>query len=261
MSLFDAFYRILAVENATAKVAGDVAEVRDEKQRLWQDCLARTGGEPTKLARLALKIAEDAEASGMKLAADAGERADWAASFACAGVVDRAIDAGVKTGGYSPAEGAALKAVNAEAAFFDLCGLTKTALAGGLIQRLVAALASRSGATLGGAAIGGGIGALNDREQPLRGMVGGALMGGSLGHMAHAGFGQMQGMQQEQLARAANQAKLDAAKQEQAVAAMQTAQALAREAVAKAEAAAAQAAAAKVQAVLSPLDMLRRMGG
>ncbi len=170
------------------KTASDTLEA---KLAMWANA-KRDNGDALGLAKAALALWSQVEATGIKTAASLEARTAWAASFASALVVDLSIEKMAASGELDAAGASKLSALNAEAAYEDLCQLTKSA---GVLDSLKGALkAPQVRGALAGAAVGGGLGAWKDDENRARGAVAGAVpgavMGGLLGHGYHQSISQ-----------------------------------------------------------------------
>lgn len=174
---------------------------------LWQEMKRAAAGDPggavLGLGRLALSLYADAADAGEKLAASDDEVVQFAASFACAAVVDDAIVAMLKTAEVTPEEALYLGRLNAQAALADLHVITRGGekrasdwedYANGLGSedpeaRLKAELADAAIArkilpyTMGlpPALMGGLMGYAVSPKSPVLGATSGALTGGLLG--------------------------------------------------------------------------------
>jgi|GEM_PF-6279449 len=130
VSLYEEFSRVNSrVELAKVASAGD--EITSYEIAFWQRCKRAAAndheGSLVGLAKVALSILAAAGASGEKVASTMDEAYQFAASFACASVVDDAIVNMIKSAEITPSEGLKLAALNAEAAVHDLRVLTKNA--------------------------------------------------------------------------------------------------------------------------------------
>jgi hypothetical protein len=183
MSLFDRFYRVKTKADVLTKTAsadfvnGAVAA----KLAFWQEAKRRAatdaGGLYVGLAKAAMTLRDDAQASGVKTASAPDDALPFAASFASAALVDAAIAKLAAAGELSSTEIYKLAALNACSAFDDL---EKIAFG---IQDLLH-LAQQNPHVTGmmvGAAIGAGVGALNDGEDHVRGALAGAALGTAVG--------------------------------------------------------------------------------
>ena len=96
---------------------------------LWQEMKHAAAGDPSGtvlgLGRLALSAYADAADAGEKLAASEDEVMQFAASFACAAIVDDAIATMLKTAEVTPEEALFLGRLNAQAALNDLRVITR----------------------------------------------------------------------------------------------------------------------------------------
>lgn len=132
------------------------------------------------LARYALSIWADAPET--KTALDRSAREDYATCFAAAGAVDQAIDALVKQGSILPKEAAELSEINAVSAL-DI--LEKLSGVGQNLTDFIKKHPTAVGAAAG-SGIGAGMGAWKDDDNRFRGAlsggIGGAAIGGLLGH-------------------------------------------------------------------------------
>lgn len=183
MSLFDRFYRVKLQCDALEKVASDdVRRARDAaKVAVWDRAKSAVAEDPegpfVGLMKAALEVWSDARASGVKTAAAIDDALPFVASFASAYAVDQAAAKMAAAGEITAEEHRKLAHLNGLAAFDDL---EKIAFGLGDLLALAKAHPQVSGMMVG-AAIGAGVGALNDAEDPKRGAVAGATLGTAVG--------------------------------------------------------------------------------
>lgn len=135
------------------------------------------------LARYALDVW--AEAPNTKTAFDRTTREDYATCFAAAGAVDQAIEALVKQGSLTPQESHTLFEINAVQALDTLEKLSGISEILHALSQTIQKHPVAIGSTVG-TGIGAGLGAWKDDDNRLRGAlsggVGGAAIGGLVGH-------------------------------------------------------------------------------
>lgn len=139
-SLYREFSRVKNLRETTGKIASDVAsqEMLSYEISFWQRCKTAAANDPEGrvlgLAKIALSMYLATDAAGEKVAASPEDALQFAASFACASIVDSALVEMVKSAEITPNEALKLGALNAQAAINDLKVLTKSA---GMKQALV----------------------------------------------------------------------------------------------------------------------------
>lgn len=129
--LYHEFSRVKILADRAGKVASEA--LRDDigatKVGFWQRCKRAAANEPggvlIGLAKIAVSFFAETAASGEKCAASEDEVVEFAASFACASVVDNAIENMIKSAEVTPTEGLFLARLNAQAAFNDLAIITR----------------------------------------------------------------------------------------------------------------------------------------
>lgn len=128
IGLYEEFSRVNS-RRELVKTASAEKDHLNAEVAFWQRCKRAAAndaeGQLIGLAKIAVSIALSADASGEKIAASADDVRQFAASFACAAVVDDAIVRMIKSAEVTPDEGLKLAALNAQAAMNDLKMLTK----------------------------------------------------------------------------------------------------------------------------------------
>lgn len=132
VNLYRDFSRVKTASSTLSKLGTDAAlgQVAALEVGLWQEmkraAAGDSGGTVLGLGRLALSLYADSVDAGEKTAASEDEVSQFAASFACAAVVDDAIVQMLKTAEITSQEALFLGRLNAQAAINDLRVLTRT---------------------------------------------------------------------------------------------------------------------------------------
>lgn len=139
---------------------------------------------------------------------DRGLREALAASVAGASLVDTAIEKLAMAGRYNDEEREFLLGLNAEAAVRDLTALLKVSSLGDSLRNMInSPNAPTVIGGVGGALVGGGIGALKDDDNRARGALAYGVPGAAIGALAGHGYGQWRtGVREEQAKRVAQEA-------------------------------------------------------
>lgn len=169
--------------------------------------VVETSGSPLEMAKVAMLAWVDAGAQGV----DHDHREAFAASFAACGVVDNIFTKMAETGEITPFEREKLAALTAEAAWRDLENMTKTSTSkwmGNIKDTIAHGLKdSRVRGAIGGAVVGGAVGAAADKDNRLRGAAMYALPGAALGGLAGHAHHEWKGMNAEKAKEVAEKAK------------------------------------------------------
>lgn len=164
-------------------------------------------GSPLEMAKIAMLAWVDAGAQGV----DHDHREAFAASFAACGVLDTLFTKMSEAGEITPFEREKLATWTAEAAWRDLENMTKTSTSkwmGNIKDTIAQGLKdSRVRGALGGAVVGGAVGAAADKDDRLRGAAMYALPGAALGGLAGHAHHEWKGLNAEKAKEMAEKAK------------------------------------------------------